>query len=60
MTTTLFMTAPITIRAKPAHAHFGVASRQPSRTDDAKYRMAISKKMIQKINTLRPWAVNTM
>ena len=59
-TITLFMTAPMTIRANPAHAHLGVARRQPNKTEEQKYRIAISKKIIQKINTLMPCAVSAM
>ena len=59
-TATLLSTEPITISAKPSHAIFGVAMRQRSNVDEQKCRIAISKKMIQKISMSRPCAVSTM
>ena len=53
----LFMIAPISISAKPAQAQRGAASRVRSRVDEAKYRIATSKKMIQKISALMPCPV---
>ena len=56
----LFHTAPMSISAKPSQAIFGVAMRQRNSVDEAKYRTATSKKMIQKISMSMPWAVSTM
>ena len=56
----LLPTEPITISAKATQAILGVAMRQRSRVDAQKYRMAISKKISQKISMSRPWAVSTM
>ncbi len=54
----LVMIAPTSIRPKPVQAHFGPARRHPSKTDEAKYRTAISKKMIQTSKTSSPCAVS--
>jgi hypothetical protein len=42
------------ISANPAQAHRGAASRVRSNVDEAKYKIAISKKIIQKISALMP------
>ena len=59
-TTMLLPTEPITISAKASQASLGVAMRQRSKVEAQKYRMAISKKISQKISMSRPWAVSTM
>ncbi len=51
--------APMIISAKPSQAQRGAASRVRNSVDDAKYRIAISKKMIQKISALIPCPVST-
>ena len=52
------MSAPTSIIQKPNHAQRGVARREFSRIAEAKYRTAISKKMIQTSSTSIPWAVS--
>ncbi len=52
------MIAPTSISPNPVQAHFGAAMRDPSSTAEAKYRIAISKKMIQTSRTSRPCAVS--
>ena len=49
---------PATIRTKPAQPTRGQATRLPSTIGATKYRIAISKKMIQKISMLMPWNVS--
>jgi len=56
----LFQTAPMSMSANAAQAILGVARRQRRSVDEAKYRTATSKKMIQKISMSMPWAVSTM
>ena len=55
---TLVMIAPITIRPKAIQPQRGAARRQRSKVEEQKYRIAISKKMIQKISMSMPWAVS--
>ena len=52
------ISAPSSIIQKPVHAQRGVARRAFRSIAEAKYRTAISKKMIQTINTSIPWAVS--
>jgi len=54
---TLKVIVPITIRANPSQAIRGVANRQRSSVDEQKYRIAISKKMIQTTSMSSPCAV---
>jgi hypothetical protein len=42
------------MRAKAVHASFGAGCRELRRTGPAKYRTAISKKIMKKISILRP------
>ena len=52
------MIAPITIMPKAVQPQRGAARRQRSKVEEQKYRIAISKKMIQKISMSMPWAVS--
>ena len=58
LSTETYRTTPEKFSAK-AQAMLGVAMRQRSSVDEQKYRIAISKKMIQKISMSMPCAVST-
>ena len=46
------------IRTKAIHPVFGAGTLQLSSTAEAKYRTAISKKMMKKISMFIPWMVS--
>ena len=58
-TAALLMMMPRSISVNPTQAIFGVARRHLSSVEEQKYRIAISKEMIQKISMLTPCVVSS-